>query len=62
MQPLSTATFCGINLAALSHYSEDCTNTIAQQSLWSYTTSHKRGYEGESDSDESQEGSHAESS
>lgn len=55
MQPISTATFCGINLAALSYYSEDRTETIAEQSLWSYTTSHKRSYEGDSDSDESQD-------
>lgn len=55
MQPVSTATFCGINLAALSHYSVDCTNDIAEQTLWSYTTSSKRGYEGDSDSDESQD-------
>lgn len=55
MQPISTATFCGISLAALSYYSEDRTNTIAEQNLWTYTTSHKRGYEGESDSDESQD-------
>ncbi|KPI44134.1 uncharacterized protein AB675_6550 [Cyphellophora attinorum] len=55
MQPTSTATFCGINLAVLSHYSEDRTNEISQQSLWSYTTSSKRGYEGDSDSDESQD-------
>lgn len=55
MQPLATATFCGINLAALSYYSNDCTDTIAQQTLWTYATSHKRGYEVDSDSDESQD-------
>lgn len=55
MQPLATATFCGINLAALSYYSDDCTNTIAQQTLWTYATSHKRTYEADSDSDESQD-------
>jgi hypothetical protein len=55
MQPIATATFCGINLAALAYYTEDRTNTIATQNLWSYTTSHKRGYEGDSDSDESQD-------
>lgn len=54
MQPLSTATFCGISLAALSYYSEDCTNTIAHQQLWTYTTSHKRRTDDfDSDSDES---------
>ncbi|ETN46757.1 uncharacterized protein HMPREF1541_00946 [Cyphellophora europaea CBS 101466] len=55
MQPIATATFCGINLAALSYYSDDCTNNIAQQSLWTYTTSHKRTCEVDSDSDESQD-------
>lgn len=55
MQPTSTATFCGINLAALSYYSEDQTNTIAQQTLWTYTTSHKRNHDIDSDSDESQD-------
>ena len=55
MQPISTATFCGINLAALSYYSDDCANNIANQTLWTYTTSSKREFEGESDSDESQD-------
>jgi hypothetical protein len=54
MQPLSTATFCGINLAALSWSADDC-SSVQEQSLWSYSTSHKRGYEGDSDSDESQD-------
>ncbi|EXJ80816.1 hypothetical protein A1O3_07100 [Capronia epimyces CBS 606.96] len=60
IQPLSTATFCGINLAFMSHYSEDMSNDlgssfVSEQSLWSYCTSHKRGYEVDSDSEESQD-------
>ncbi|OAL35087.1 hypothetical protein AYO20_05564 [Fonsecaea nubica] len=56
VQPISTATFCGISLAYLSHCSEDWSEpSIAQQSLWSYSTSHKRSYEADSDSDESQD-------
>ncbi|KIY01068.1 uncharacterized protein Z520_03734 [Fonsecaea multimorphosa CBS 102226] len=56
VQPLSTATFCGISLAYLSHCSEDWSSpSIAQQSLWSYSTSHKRTYEADSDSDDSQD-------
>ena len=55
-QNLSTATFCGISLAYLSHYGDDWASpSISQQSLWSYSTSHKRTYETESDSDESQD-------
>lgn len=48
-QPIATATFCGINLAALAHIKS---TPIEEQRLWSYSTSHKRGYEGESDSDD----------
>lgn len=58
MQPLATATFCGINLAAMAHVSEDCSDgtPIDQQQMWSYTTSHKRGLEDDSsDSDGSEE-------
>lgn len=56
IQPLSTATFCGINLAFLSHCSADMSSSsVSEQSLWSYSTSHKRGYEIESDSEESQD-------
>ncbi|KAK5047238.1 hypothetical protein LTR84_006760 [Exophiala bonariae] len=55
-QPLSTATYCGISLAFMSHYSDDNSSAdISGQSLWSYSTSHKRGYEVDSDSDESQD-------
>jgi len=55
-QPLSTATYCGVSLAFMSHYSDDMSNSdISSQSLWSYSTSHKRGYEADSDSDESQD-------
>lgn len=55
-QPLSTATYCGISLAFMSHYSDDMSSSdISAQSLWSYSTSHKRGYEMDSDSDESQD-------
>jgi hypothetical protein len=53
-QPISTATFCGVSLAFLSHYADDHSN-ISSQSLWSYSTSHKRGYEVDSDSEESQD-------
>lgn len=56
VQPLSTATFCGINLAYLAHCSDDwSTPAVAEQTLWTYSTSHKRGYEVESDSEESQD-------
>lgn len=56
VQPLSTATFCGISLAFLSNYPDDWSDPkVAQQSLWTYSTSHKRGYELDSDSDESQD-------
>ena len=56
MQPLSTATFCGINLAALAWSGDDWSSpAVAEQSLWSYSTSSKRNYEAESDSDESQD-------
>jgi hypothetical protein len=55
-QNLTTATFCGISLAYLSHYGDDWASpSISQQSLWSYSTSHKRSYETDSDSDESQD-------
>ncbi|KIW19759.1 hypothetical protein PV08_00333 [Exophiala spinifera] len=52
VQPMSTATFCGISLSFLSQYEDPA---VAQQQLWSYSTSHKRGYEADSDSDESQD-------
>ncbi|KAK4935378.1 hypothetical protein LTR10_023556 [Elasticomyces elasticus] len=51
VQPMSTATFCGISLSFLSEMEEP----VSQQSLWSYSTSHKRGHEVESDSEESQD-------
>ena len=55
-QNLSTAAFCGISLAYLSHYGDDFASpSISQQSLWSYCTSHKRSYETDSDSDESED-------
>ncbi|EXJ58474.1 hypothetical protein A1O7_05899 [Cladophialophora yegresii CBS 114405] len=55
-QNLSTATYCGISLAFLSDYGDDwATPSISQQSLWSYSTSHKRSYDTDSDSDESQD-------
>ncbi|KAJ9606642.1 hypothetical protein H2200_008650 [Cladophialophora chaetospira] len=55
-QNLSTATFCGISLAYLAHHGDDwgCPS-VSQQSLWSYSTSSKRSYEADSDSDESQD-------
>lgn len=49
MQPISTATFCGINLAALSHISS--APMLEEQRLWSYSTSSKRNLEEDSDSD-----------
>ena len=56
MQPLATATFCGINLAALSWSGDDWSSpSVTEQQLWSYSTSHKRNYEADSDSDESQD-------
>lgn len=56
IQPLATATFCGINLSALSWSGDDLSSSnISEQALWSYSTSHKRGYEADSDSDESQD-------
>ena len=56
MQPLATATFCGINLAALSWSGDDWSNqSINDQQLWTYATSHKRNYDADSDSDESQD-------
>jgi hypothetical protein len=56
IQPLATATFCGINLAALSWSGDDWSNpSVAEQNLWSYSTSHKRNYDADSDSDESQD-------
>jgi len=55
VQPLSTATFCGISLAALSYSSDDWSSPISEQNLWSYSTSHKRGFEADSDSEESQD-------
>lgn len=55
-QNLSTATFCGVSLAYLSHHGDDWASpSVSQQSLWSYSTSHKRSYETDSDSDESQD-------
>jgi len=56
VQPLSRATFCGVSLSFLSHYGDDWASpAVSQQSLWTYSTSHKRGHEAESDSDESQD-------
>lgn len=56
VQPLSTATFCGVSLSFLSQYPDDWSSpSVSQQSLWTYATSHKRGYEVDSDSDESQD-------
>ena len=54
-QNLSTATFCGVSLAFLSHYADDCASpSFTEQTLWSCSTSHKRSCETDSDSDESQ--------
>lgn len=49
MQPISTATFCGINLSAMPAW--DSPEYIEPQ-LWKYSTSHKRGFELEDESDE----------
>lgn len=53
--PLSTATFCGINLSMMAHITS--TPAISEQKLWSYSTSSKRRqhFEEDSDSDDSQE-------
>lgn len=55
MQPMSTATFCGVNLAVMAHISN--ATPIGEQKLWSYSTSSKRRqhFDEESDSDDSQE-------
>lgn len=55
MQPLSTATFCGVSLAVMAHISS--ATPIGEQKLWSYSTSSKRRqhFDEESDSDDSQE-------
>lgn len=55
MQPLSTATFCGINLSMLSHIST--ATRVEEQKLWSYSTASKRRqpFDEDSDSDDSQE-------
>ncbi|RMZ88712.1 hypothetical protein DV736_g4061, partial [Chaetothyriales sp. CBS 134916] len=54
IQPLATATFCGVNLSMMSWPCEDHA-TIEEQQLWSYTTSHKRSHELDSDSEDSQD-------
>ena len=60
-QPISTATFCGINLASLA--AREAASQISwgspgysyeQSQLWSYSTSHKRSFN-DSDSDDSDE-------
>lgn len=55
MQPLSTATFCGINIAMMSHITTS--TPVEEQKLWSYSTASKRRnrFDDESDSDDSQE-------
>ncbi|RMZ80841.1 hypothetical protein DV737_g2838, partial [Chaetothyriales sp. CBS 132003] len=56
IQPLATATFCGVNLSMMSWPCEDYTSVEEQQQqLWSYTTSHKRSHETDSDSEDSQD-------
>lgn len=56
-QNLSTATYCGISLAFMSHFTDDnSSQEYSEQTLWNnYSTSHKRSYEVDSDSDESQD-------
>jgi len=53
MQPISTATFCGISLAAMSHVRT--APVIEEQTLWSYSTASKRRqhFDDDSDSDDS---------
>lgn len=55
MQPIGTATFCGISLAAMAHVST--TPVIEEQKLWSYSTASKRRqhFDEDSDSDDSQD-------
>ena len=48
MQPLSTATFCGISLSTLAKFE----SSYNDQPMWSYSTSHKRGIELDEESDE----------
>ena len=48
MQPLATATFCGISLSTLAKYE----SSYNDQKMWTYSTSHKRGIELDEDSDE----------
>ena len=55
VQPLSTATFCGISLAAMSWHTSEESQPDLEQKMWSYSTSAKRGYEADSDSDGSEE-------
>ena len=50
---LHTATFCGINLAMMSHIT--ATPAIEEQKLWSYSTSSKRRQHFEEDDAESSE-------
>ncbi|KAK5070189.1 hypothetical protein LTR64_002026 [Lithohypha guttulata] len=54
-QNLSTATFCGINLAMMAHVSS--APAIQEQKLWSYSTASKRRqqFEDDPDSDDSQD-------
>lgn len=62
-QPLSRATFCGINLNMLSHIGKDYSapkdDSYSSQAMWTYSTSAKRRHctfddESSSDSDESE--------
>ena len=47
MQPLSTATFCGISLSTLAKYE----SSYNDQKMWTYSTSHKRNMLDEEDGD-----------
>lgn len=60
-QPISTATFCGINLASLAAREASSQTSwgspgysYEQSQMWSYSTSHKRSFN-DSDSDDSDE-------
>lgn len=48
MQPIATATFCGISLSALSDYE----GIDHEQKMWTYSTSHKRGLQLDEDSED----------
>lgn len=61
-QPISTATFCGINLASLAAREASSQSSwgspgysYEQSQMWNYSTSHKRSFNDADDSDSSDE-------